>query len=213
MIVHHFIESIYRNSKGWRRSFISKYRQKWTMGAGGRGEPRWPESKSSAWIGGRCVLVKVSKKGEGIGERGEREGRKMKNSRALLRRAWLDGVGIGLRFTGKVGNPRYSFLLRGYWVSWDRWWWWALRSMKWKVHVIDRIPCVFRYRFRYINSVWPFGIVRLVLLLFSSPFLIFVRCRKGNIGIFSFLVRKICWLNFNLKIRRAILIFRTRILI
>lgn len=28
--------------------------------------------------------------------------------------------GIGLRFTGKVGNPRYSFLLRGYWVSWDR---------------------------------------------------------------------------------------------
>lgn len=34
------------------------------MGAGGRGEPRRPESKSSAWIGGRCVLVKVSKKGE-----------------------------------------------------------------------------------------------------------------------------------------------------
>lgn len=31
--------------------------------------------------------------------------------------------------------------------------------MKWKVHVIDRIPCVFRYRFRYINSVRPFGIV------------------------------------------------------
>lgn len=70
IVVRHFMESIYRNSKGWRRSFIFKNigkNRQW-----GNLDDR--ESKSNAeFEKGAC---KVSKKGEGIGrgrERGKNE--------------------------------------------------------------------------------------------------------------------------------------------
>lgn len=62
IVVRHFMESIYRNSKGWRRSFIFK-----NIGKNGQwGNLDDQESKSNAGFEeGAC---KVSKKGEGIGE-------------------------------------------------------------------------------------------------------------------------------------------------
>lgn len=71
--------------------------------------------------------------------------------------------------------------------------------MKRKVHVIDRIPCVFRYRFRYINVLDCLEL-RLVFFLFFffnlavsgkeltfSSFLIFARCRWKNWNFLFFL--------------------------